>query len=87
MTPPTPTPPNANLEPIPALLARIGLAAQQSHAALTLWPLVLREDAPRRDEPAYVLLSRAPEDGTLQIDEISESGSLPRELGREVRWR
>ncbi len=67
----------APLEPIAALLAQVALAPQQTHKSLTLWPLVLREDTPRSDQPAYVLLARALEEGTLQIDEISEGGSVP----------
>ena len=70
--PPTPT-----LQPVAELLARIALAPQQTHKALTLWPLLLSENAPVSDEPGYVLLSRALEDGTLQVDEINEGGSVP----------
>jgi hypothetical protein len=77
MSPPTPTLPNPNLEPLAELLARIALAPEQTHEALSLWPLVLREAAPRPDEPDYILLSRALADGTLQVDEISEGGSVP----------
>jgi hypothetical protein len=76
MTTPATTAPIANLEPIAELLARLALAPQQTHKALTLWPLVLRADAPRSDEPDYVLLARALEDGSVQIDEINEGGSV-----------
>jgi hypothetical protein len=59
MTPPTPTLPNPSREPVAARLARIAFAPQQSREALALWPLVLRENLPRPDEPGYVLLSSA----------------------------
>ena len=77
MTTPTTTPPTPTLQPIGELLARIALAPQQTHKALTLWPLLLREDAPVSHEAGYVLLARALEDGTVQIDEVSEGGSVP----------
>jgi hypothetical protein len=77
MTTPTTAPLAPTLQPIAELLARIALAPQQTHKALTLWPLLLSEDVPAPDGPGYVLLARALEDGTLQIDEINEGGSVP----------
>ena len=70
-------PPVPALPPVAALLARLALAPRQTHKALTLWPLVLREETPACDGPGYVSLSRALEDGTLQIDEVGEGGSVP----------
>jgi len=70
-------PPAPALQPIAELLARIALAPQQTHKSLTLWPLLLSEDAPVLDERGYVLLAHALEDGTVQIDEVSEGGSVP----------
>ena len=67
---PTPT-------PISELLARVALAPRQTHKALTLWPLVLREEPPAPGAPAYVALSRAFEDGSVQIDELDERGAVP----------
>jgi hypothetical protein len=63
--------------PIAELLGRLALAPRQTHKALTLWPLVLREDAPLPKGAGYVSLSRALEDGSLQIDELDEHGSVP----------
>ena len=77
MTSQAATPPAPALPPVAALLARLALAPRQTHKALTLWPLVLREEAPACDGPGYVSLSRALEDGTLQIDEVGEGGSVP----------
>jgi len=72
-----PTTPSApTLQPIAELLARIALAPQQTHKSLTLWPLLLTEDAPVPDERGYVLLAHALEAGTVQIDEVSEDGSV-----------
>lgn len=70
-------PPAPTLPPIAELLGRLALAPRQTHKSLTLWPLVLREEAPAVDGPGYVPLSRALEDGTLQIDEVDEGGSVP----------
>jgi len=77
MTTPVTTPPAPALSPIAELLARLSLAPRQTHKALTLWPLVLREEAPPSGTPVYVPLSRALEDGSLQIDELDERGSVP----------
>ena len=77
MTIPVTTPPAPKLPPIAELLARLALAPRQTHKGLTLWPLVLREDALAFDGPVYVPLSRALEDGTLQIDELDKGGSVP----------
>jgi len=74
---PATTPPAPTLSPIAELLGRLALAPRQTHKALTLWPLVLREDALAFDGPVYVPLSRALEDGTLQIDELDKGGSVP----------
>ena len=72
------TPPLApSVQPIAELLASIALAPQQTHKALTLWPLLLSADAPVPDASGYILLARALEDGALQIDEVSEGGSVP----------
>ena len=76
-TTPATTPPAPTLSPIAELLGRLALAPRQTHKALTLWPLVLREDALAFDGPVYVPLSRALEDGTLQIDELDKGGSVP----------
>ena len=63
--------------PIAELLGRLALAPRQTHKALTLWPLVLREDAPLPEGAGYVPLSRALEDGSVQIDELDAHGSVP----------
>jgi len=76
MTPAFTAPPPA-LSPVAELLARLTLAPRQTHKALTLWPLVLRDDAPAPAGSGYVPLSRALEDGSVQIDELSQAGSVP----------
>lgn len=57
-------------------LAGVALAPRQAHKALTVWPLVLRGGAAAA--PAYVPLARALEAGWLEVDEVSEGGSVPR---------
>jgi hypothetical protein len=77
MTPPIASIVSPTLQPVALLLAQVALAPQQSHKALTLWPLVLRSDALTSDEPGYVLLARALEDGSVELDEISDGGAVP----------
>jgi hypothetical protein len=75
MTIPETNPPTPTCQPIAELLARLALAPRQAHKALTLWPLILREDA--IEERDYVPLARALEDGSLAIDEVDAGGSVP----------
>ena len=77
MTIPATHPPVPPLSPIAELLGRLSLAPRQMHKALTLWPLVLREEAPTPGAPDYVPLSRALDDGSVQVDELDERGSVP----------
>jgi hypothetical protein len=69
-------PPSAG-SPVAELLGRVALAPRQTHKSLTLWPLLLREDALAFQGPGYIPLSRALEDGALQVDEIDGGGSVP----------
>ena len=73
----SPPPVAPTLQPIADLLAQLALAPSQTHKSLTLWPLLSSEEAAVSDGPGYVLLARALEDGTVQIDEVSEGGSVP----------
>ncbi|HEY8154226.1 MAG TPA: DUF6569 family protein [Myxococcota bacterium] len=77
MHPPASASTAPDLSPIAELLGRLALAPRQTHKALTLWPLVLREDVPLAEGPGYVPLARALEDGSVQIDELDERGSVP----------
>jgi len=56
-------------------LGAVGLSPRQAHKALTVWPLVQRDGAAA--PPAYVPLARALEGGWLDVDEVSEDGSVP----------
>jgi len=69
-----PQPPSSSLA---ALLAHIALAPRQAHKALTVWPLLRRPDAPTPIGPAYVPLADALRSGDLNVDEVSEGGSVP----------
>ncbi|MGH0038283.1 MAG: ARPP-1 family domain-containing protein [Myxococcota bacterium] len=64
---------------ITAFLESVALAPRQPHKALTLWPLVRREDAgpPAAPAPEYVSLETALAEGALEVDEVSEDGSVP----------
>lgn len=62
---------------ISSFLGRVSLAPRQSYKSLTLWPLVLRADAGESMAPPYTSLAEAFEAGTLRVDEISESGTVP----------
>lgn len=66
-----PTPPS----PVADFLATTGLAPRQDHKALTLWPLV--HGAGATAAPGYVPLARALEAGWLEVDEVSDGGSVP----------
>ncbi len=62
---------------VAALLAHVALAPRQAHKALTVWPLLRRPDAPTPTGPAYVPLADALRSGDLNVDEVSEGGSVP----------
>jgi len=63
--------------PVSDFLASVALAPRQAHKALSLWPLVQREAEPKRAAPPYVTLGEALAGGSLHIDEVGESGSVP----------
>lgn len=69
--------PNSSSASIASFLDRLALAPRQAHKALTLWPLVLRRDAPASQAPAFEALADALEAGRLRVDEVSHAGSVP----------
>lgn len=71
----SPTAPPAS--PIASFLARLALAPRQSYKALTLWPLILRADAPASGAPAYEALADAFEARRLRVDEVGRGGQVP----------
>jgi hypothetical protein len=73
MTHPQPVVPG----PVSDFLAEVALAPRQAWKALTLWPLVQREDVPERGGPPFVTLGEALAGGSLHVDEVSEGGSVP----------
>lgn len=62
--------------PINDFLGRIRLAPRQSHKALSLWPLLLRDEADA-STPPYTALGTALAAGTVTIGEVSADGSVP----------
>jgi len=69
--------PIAVKDPIAHLLDRVHLGDPQHHDVLTLWPLQLDDPAGLGQATRYVSLSTALREGTLQVDEVSEGGSVP----------
>jgi hypothetical protein len=63
--------------PISGFLASVALAPRRACKALTLWPLVWREDAPECSAASYVGLAEALARGSVEIDEVSEGGAVP----------
>jgi hypothetical protein len=64
-------------QPIADLLAATQLAPRQASKSLSLWPLVLREEAEPPRCPAYTSLATALAKGLVVVDEVSEGGSVP----------
>lgn len=62
--------------PIHHFLSCVELGPSQAHKALTLWPLVWPEGAASAG-PACIPLSQALARGTVRVDELDESGSVP----------
>jgi hypothetical protein len=59
---------------ISTCFARLQLAPRQAYKSLTLWPLVLREDASPSAAPPYEALADALDAGRLRVDEVSAHG-------------
>jgi hypothetical protein len=65
---------NPSAAPLSDLLSQLELAPPQAHAALTLWPLVPKPEAPPPAGVEYVALHTALAQGTLAIDEVGDGG-------------
>jgi hypothetical protein len=63
--------------PIAELLAATQLGPRQASKSLSLWPLLLREEAEPPRCPEYVSLGTALAKGLVVVDEVSEGGSVP----------
>jgi len=63
--------------PVSDFISRTALGPRQAHKALTLWPLLLRPDAPAASGEPYRALAPALEDGAVAIDELGGGGSVP----------
>jgi hypothetical protein len=66
-----------NGHPIPDFFTQTHLAPRQFHKSLSIWPLVLRDEAQRDTGPAYITLDDAMSRGSLHVDEVGEGGSVP----------
>jgi hypothetical protein len=78
MAPPFPFGRRSKTHPfVSDLLARTTLGPRQFEKALTLWPLVLRPDAPPPHSPEYQTLADAMEAGTLQVQELQTGARVP----------
>jgi len=62
-------------EPVPDFLSRLALASPQTHAALTLWPLLPTAEGP--PAPVYVTLTDALAQGALAIAELETGATVP----------
>ena len=70
------TTPTAISNSIPNFLGQVSLAPRQAHKALSVWPLVLRDEV-EIGGPTYSALGAALAEGTLTIGEVSDGGSVP----------
>ncbi len=76
MTHPSPPFPPA-VDPIAEFLGHVSLAPRQSYKALSLWPLVRREEAPPPAGLPYEPLASALSSGSVTVDEVDGRGSVP----------
>jgi hypothetical protein len=62
---------------IQRLLATLRLGERQFHKELTLWPLVRHGEQTAQPGARYIPLAEALERNAVEVDEVSEGGSIP----------
>ena len=72
-----PNQPAQSADPVTSFLASVRLAPRQAYKALTVWPLVRRDNAPPLAGPVYEPIAGALARGDVRVDEVDDSGQVP----------